>query len=157
MSTKVKQQDITDCGAACLASIAIHYKLNVPIAHIRQLAGIDKRRATINKLVEAAQKMGFEANGVYSPFEGLFNVPIPAIAHVIVGEMLQHYVVIYKVTGKAIQIMNPINGQMHYRTHEEFKKEWTGIVVLMQPAGVPKYANEEDHVPASSQNLITPP
>jgi len=27
MSIKIKQRDITDCGAACLASIAAHYKL----------------------------------------------------------------------------------------------------------------------------------
>lgn len=157
MSTKVKQQDITDCGAACLASIAIHYKIKLPIAYIRQLAGVGKRRTTVKRLVETAQKMGFEANGIHSHFESLFNIPIPAIAHIIVGEILQHYVVIYKVTSKAIQIMDPINGQMHYRTHEEFKKEWAGILVLMQPAGVPKPGNEENNVPASSQDLITPP
>lgn len=43
MSTKVKQRDITDCGAACLASIAAHYKLDLAVARIRQLAGTDKK------------------------------------------------------------------------------------------------------------------
>ncbi|WP_421149451.1 cysteine peptidase family C39 domain-containing protein [Seonamhaeicola sp. NFXS20] len=27
----IKQHDITDCGAACLASIAAHYNLQMPI------------------------------------------------------------------------------------------------------------------------------
>ncbi|UXE66083.1 MAG: hypothetical protein KA713_16715 [Chryseotalea sp. WA131a] len=29
---KIKQRDITDCGAACLASIAAHYELQLPVA-----------------------------------------------------------------------------------------------------------------------------
>ncbi|MFA8437243.1 MAG: cysteine peptidase family C39 domain-containing protein, partial [Marinifilaceae bacterium] len=43
MSIKIKQHDITDCGAACLASIASHYKLKLPISRIRQMAGTDKK------------------------------------------------------------------------------------------------------------------
>ncbi|NNL01128.1 MAG: hypothetical protein HKP39_02505, partial [Eudoraea sp.] len=34
----IKQHDITDCGAACLASIASYYELHIPIARIRQYA-----------------------------------------------------------------------------------------------------------------------
>ena len=41
-SIKIKQHDITDCGAACLASIAAHYHLELPIARIRQYAGHKK-------------------------------------------------------------------------------------------------------------------
>jgi len=40
----IKQHDITDCGAACLASISAHYNLEIPIARIRQYAGTDKKR-----------------------------------------------------------------------------------------------------------------
>ena len=29
---KIKQHDITDCGAACLASVAAHYRLQLPLA-----------------------------------------------------------------------------------------------------------------------------
>ena len=37
-SIKIKQHDIQDCGAACLASIGNHYNVNLPIARIRQYA-----------------------------------------------------------------------------------------------------------------------
>jgi hypothetical protein len=40
---QVQQHDIMDCGAACLASIAAHYNLDVPIAMIRQYASTDKK------------------------------------------------------------------------------------------------------------------
>ena len=35
---KIRQRDITDCGAACLASVAAHHQLLLPVARIRQFA-----------------------------------------------------------------------------------------------------------------------
>jgi len=57
--TTIKQHDITDCGAACLASIAAHYKLQIPIARIRQYAGTDKKGTNVLGVIEAAQKLIF--------------------------------------------------------------------------------------------------
>jgi len=33
----IKQHDITDCGAACLSSVAAYYELQLPLARIRQI------------------------------------------------------------------------------------------------------------------------
>ena len=80
----IKQHDITDCGAACLASIAAHFDLQLPIARIRQYAGTDKKGTNVLGLIEAAEKLGFEAKGVRGDFESLFKIPKPTIAHVVV-------------------------------------------------------------------------
>src|SRR5690606_34215584 len=129
----VKQHDITDCGAACLASVSANYKLHVPIAKIRQFAGTDKKGTNVLGLIEAAQKLGFEAKGVRGDLESLFKIPKPSIAHVIVKEKLHHYVVIYEVTKSHIKIMDPGDGKVHQKSHEEFLKEWTGVLVLLLP------------------------
>jgi ATP-binding cassette subfamily B protein len=63
MSIKVKQHDITDCGAACLASVSAHYKLKIPIARIRQWGGTDKKGTNAWGLIKAAEKLGFSAKG----------------------------------------------------------------------------------------------
>ena len=131
--TTLRQHDITDCGATCLASIAAHYNLQLPIARIRQYASTDKKGTNILGLLEAAKKLGFEAKGVKGDLESLFKIPKPAIAHIIIKERLQHYVVIYKVTKTHITIMDPGDGRMHKRTHAEFTKEWTGVLVLLLP------------------------
>jgi len=81
-----KQHDITDCGATCLASIASHYHLQIPIARIRQYAGTDKKGTNVLGLIEAAEKLGFEAKGVRGELDSLFKIPLPAIAHIIVKE-----------------------------------------------------------------------
>lgn len=156
MSIKVKQRDITDCGAACLASIASHYKLDLPVARIRQFAGTDKKGTNVLGMVEAAQKLGFEAKGVKGPFDSLFKIPKPAVAHLIVKEVLQHYVVIYKVTSKYVEVMDPIDGQMHRRTHEDFKKEWTGALVLLLPSEDFQTGNEKGSISGRFWSLIKP-
>lgn len=112
-SIKIKQHDIKDCGATCLASIGNHYKVNIPIAKIRQYAQTDNRGTNVLGIIQGAEKMGFTAKGVRGGIEALANIPLPAVAHVIIGEQqLQHYVVIYKVTKTTITIMDPAYGKL---------------------------------------------
>ncbi len=130
---KIKQRDITDCGAACLASVAAHYQLQLPVSRIRQYAGTDKRGTNILGLLEAADKLGFEAKGAKGPIESLTKIPLPAIAHVIVKEQLHHFVVIYKASAKYITLMDPADGRMYKKKLDDFKNDWTGVVVLLVP------------------------
>ena len=139
----IKQHDITDCGAACLASIAAHFKLNFPIARIRQYAGTDKKGTNVFGLIKAAEKLGFDAKGVRGDFESLFKIPKPAIAHVIVKEKLHHYIVVYEISKSHITVMDPGSGKMERITHEAFKKEWTGVLVLLVPNEEFKIGNEK--------------
>ena len=131
--TTIKQHDITDCGAACLASIASFYRLQIPLARIRQYAGTDKKGTNIFGLLEAAKKLGFDAKGVRGDLQSLSEIPKPAIAHLLLESGLQHYVVIYKVTKKIITIMDPGDGKMHKRTLQDFEKDWTGVLVILLP------------------------
>src|SRR5690606_876736 len=126
-SVRVKQRDITDCGAACLASIAAFHNLKLPVSRIRQLASTDKKGTNVLGLLEAAQKLGFDAKGVRGEFESLFKIPKPTIAHVIIKEVLHHYVVIYNTTKTHIEVMDPAHGEAVRYTHDEFKKIWTGV------------------------------
>jgi ATP-binding cassette subfamily B protein len=153
---EVKQHDITDCGAACLASVAAHFGLKFPIARIRQYASTDKKGATVMGLIEAAQKLGFEAKGVKGSCASLTIIPKPAIAHVIVNNELQHFVVIYEVTPKYILIMDPGEGKLCKKTHDEFKKEWTGVLVLMLPTETFEKGNRKSSVSGSFMDLMRP-
>lgn len=135
MNIKIKQRDITDCGAACLASVAAFYNLKLPVSKIRQWAGTDKKGTNAWGIIKAAEKMGMTAKGVKATPEALFEIPCPAIAHVIIKEKLQHYVVVYKVTSKYVEIMDPGTGQLKKQDIEAFLKEWTGVLILMSPSG----------------------
>lgn len=128
----IKQHDITDCGAACLASIAIHYGLDLPIARIRQYASTDKKGTNVLGLIEAAERLGFSAKGVKGDFENLQDIPLPVIAHVRQNN-LDHYVVLYKVSEGTIEIMDPAYGEMKKLTPDDFRQIWTGVLLLLLP------------------------
>jgi ATP-binding cassette, subfamily C, bacteriocin exporter len=156
MQIRVKQRDITDCGAACLASVAAHFKMSIPVARIRQMAGTDKKGTNILGLIEAAGKMGFLAKGVRGEWESLFKIPKPAIAHVIVKKILQHYVVVLKTSEKYIEIMDPGDGEIHRISHDEFKEEWTGVLVLITPGEKFQIRNEKISTSTRFFQLIRP-
>jgi ATP-binding cassette subfamily B protein len=153
---KIKQHDITDCGAACLASVAAYYGLNFPISRIRQYAFTDKKGTNVLGMIEGAQKLGLEAKGVKGPFECLTEIPKPVIAHVIIKEKLQHFVVIYKVTDKYILVMDPGDGKLHRKSHDEFKKEWTGVLILLRPNEKFEKGNQKKSTLRSFIDLIVP-
>lgn len=131
--TKIKQHDITDCGPACLASICAYHGLRYPIAKIRQYAFTDKKGTNLLGLIEVSKRLGLEAKGVRGDYDTLVQHGVyPAIAHVVVKDALQHFVVVYKADAKHIHVMDPADGKMHTLTREEFEKEWTGILLFVQ-------------------------
>ena len=129
----IKQHDITDCGAACLASISSYYKLQMPLSKIRQLIGTNKEGTNILGMLEGAQKLGFDAKGVKADIASLYEIPKPAIAHIVIDGRLQHFVVIYKVSQKHVRIMDPGTGKSTNITIDRFKEQWTGVLVILLP------------------------
>ena len=129
----IKQQDITDCGAACLATISKQYGLKLPISKIREVAGTDKQGTNAYGVIKAAEKLGFTAKGVKGDQEAFFGeFPLPAIAHVVVDGSLLHYVVIHRITKDEVLIADPAKGLVK-QTPEEFFQMWTGVLILMVP------------------------
>lgn len=129
----VRQHDLTDCGAACIASVAAYHGLKMPIARIRQLASTDQKGTNLLGMLEAAEKLGFSAKAVKGDFDSIYEVPYPTIAHVIVDKRLHHYVVVYGATSEGVKVMDPAKGTMEIVPSDEFKQIWTGILVLLAP------------------------
>lgn len=137
---KVKQRDLTDCGAACLASVSAYYQLEMPVSRIRQMACTDQSGTNALGMVEAAEKLGFAAKAVKAVdaegkpnFESLSKVPKPAIAHIVGKNKLRHFVVVYDINQKQVTVMDPGDGEIIKYTLGEFAEIWTGILILLVP------------------------
>lgn len=129
----IQQRDITDCGAACLASIAAYYRLFISVSNIRLHAGTDRLGTNLLGLIEAANALGFRAKGARGDIASLSTIPLPCIAHIILPNKLHHYVVIYTIQKKAIKYMDPSDGKMHKSSIDNFIKIWSGAILLMIP------------------------
>ena len=152
---EVQQHDGSDCGAACLSSVAAYYGLKYPIARIRQYAFTDTRGTNVLGMIEAANKIGFEAKGVKGSFENLYSIPLPIIAHVII-QNLPHFVVLYKINKKHLMAMDPRDGKIHKMLIEEFKSQWTGVLILMYPTDSFQKKNLKENPYKLFFNLIFP-
>ena len=140
----IKQHDITDCGAACLATIAKQYGFTISITKIREVAGTDKQGTNAYGIIKAAEQLGFSAKGVKGDEKAFFSeFPLPCIAHVVVDGSLFHYVVIHKITKKQVIIADPAKGIVKlnpdaffgrvHDTNKSPKYQWTGVLIFMTP------------------------
>lgn len=154
--TKIRQHDITDCGAACISSVCAYYGLKYPIARIRQFAFTDQKGTNVLGMIEALKRLGFTAKGVKAQLEALQVIPLPAIAHIVVKEALYHFVVIYKVSEKRVTYMNPADGRMHEVDIMAFRKTWTGVLILLEPDESFKPGDQQQSTARKFLSLLAP-
>ncbi|MBN2981906.1 MULTISPECIES: peptidase domain-containing ABC transporter [Cohnella] len=131
--TVIKQNDIKDCGVACIAVVTKQYGRQIHLSRIREIAGTDLQGTNALGLIKAAEKLGFTAKGVKGDKEAFFSdFPLPAIAHVVIDQSLLHYVVIHKISKKQVIVADPAKGIVKYPP-DDFFKIWTGVLILMVP------------------------
>nr|WP_315034221.1 peptidase domain-containing ABC transporter [uncultured Chryseobacterium sp.] len=100
------QHDRMDCGPACLAMIASHYKKSVSIQYLRDLCNLSREGVSIFGITTAAEALGFSTY----PLEmgigeiGKFQQHFPCILH----WDKNHFVVLKKIW------KNPITGNLKY-------------------------------------------
>ena len=97
--TYVRQHDTTDCAAACLAMVCLHYKKEVTITRLRDMMGTDLKGTNLVGLQKAANELGFSTAAVRVDRENfLSDFSLPCIAQVITDQGLAHFVVVFKKT-----------------------------------------------------------
>ena len=163
----VKQYDITDCGAACLATISKQNGYQIGITAIREAAGTDKQGTNAFGIIKAAEQLGFSAKGVKGDREAFFSeFPLPCIAHMIVDGNLMHYVVVHKITKKQIIIADPAEGIVKLTPEEFFgdiheeneppKYQWTGVLIMLVKGETFKKGNETKGLFSRFFHLLLP-
>lgn len=131
--TFVRQHDSTDCAAACLAMICLHYKKETTITKLRDMMGTDLKGTNLIGLSKCAEELGFMTQAVRvdrKAFRSKFS--LPAIANVITKDGLSHFVVIFKITDKYVIIGDPAKDLLKVEI-KKFFKDFTGAMLLMIP------------------------
>ena len=169
--TYVRQHDTTDCAAASLAMVCLHYKKEITITRLRDMMGTDLKGTNLTGLQKAANELGFDTAAVRVDRENfLSDFTLPAIAQVITDQGLAHFVVIFKKTTikdddarrkhvrkeeerKAdeskkykckdyVVIGDPAN-ELKKISLDEFYKNFTGVLLLMNPTSEFKGGKEK--------------
>ena len=130
-----QQEQPYSCGSATLYAVLKHYNFtNLSETALASLIGVDpKVGSTMDKLVAAAQTLGFNAS-IYTfkdlaQVKRLLNMSIPVIANIqsYTNPSHRHYVVITSIDGKYVYMMDPnVAGNIRVLPHVEMLKQWNG-------------------------------
>jgi ATP-binding cassette subfamily B protein len=116
----IRQNVEADCGAACLAMISNHYGKAFTLGQIRELTNLSSAEVTPNLILTGAESLGFSARAYALRYEDLKRLRLPGI----VSWEAYHYVVLYRVSDKEVQIADPAEGVKRL-SREEFLTGWT--------------------------------
>ena len=148
------QKDAMDCGPACLQMIVKHSGKFIKQEKLQKICSLSKNGVSLLGISEAAEKIGFRSIGVRLSWDQIANeAHLPCIVH----WKQNHFVVVYKITGKGkkikVWVADPAHGLIKY-TREEFLRSWlsdkaegeeNGIALLLEPG--PDFYNIEDEKP----------
>ena len=133
----VKQHDIRDCGAACLAMIASHFGVNYPFQYYREITKTDRNGANLYGLVDAGKKLGLSAEALSGDLNELLDgissgeIKLPIIAHTITEDNMQHFVVVASFSKDKFTILDPGKGKQR-KPLDQFSHIWTGYIVSFE-------------------------
>lgn len=135
--TFVKQHDATDCAAACIAMVCLHYKKETTITELRDMMGTDLKGTNLIGLSKCADQLGFTSQAVRVDKDNfLTDFTLPCIANVITKEGMTHFVVIFKKVKKKNNVFvivgDPANDLMKVEL-DEFYKTFTGTLLILKP------------------------
>lgn len=127
--TFTQQHDQSDCGVACLLSLIQFYGGTNNLEKLRELSGTTKQGTTLLGLYQAANKLGFTAQGNEADIQAVIDHKEPLILHVVIEEHLQHYVICYGYIDDEFIIGDPAKGITNY-TKEELEAIWKSKTCL---------------------------
>lgn len=133
----IKQHDERDCGAACISMVAAHYGLKQPISKYRELTKTDRNGTNLYGLVDAAKKIGLNADALSGNINELLDginsgeIKFPFTAHIINEDNMLHFVVVYGFKNGKFLIADPGKGKVKYPV-EFFEQIWNGYIVIFE-------------------------
>lgn len=127
----VKQLDFTDCGAACLLMLVKFHGGNNSIDNMRSLSGTSLDGTTLLGLYQAANKLGFKAEGCEADLRSLKDHGQPLILH-ITTHNIEHFVILfeYDSTSNQFIIGDPELGMEVY-SEKELLEKWKSRTCLI--------------------------
>ena len=128
----VLQDGYKECGAASLLSIIHYYKGSISMARLVELTNTNKEGTNFYQLKQAAEKLGFNANGYKTNnYNTLQEIETPFIIQII-DKNYEHFCVVYTMKKNKVIVMDPAIGQREILI-EEFKNIWTGYILILRP------------------------
>jgi ATP-binding cassette subfamily B protein len=121
------------CGLACLCTISKYYGAEFSQEKLRDISGTSQSGTTLLGLIQAAQKIGYEAKGFEAELKHLAELEGPAILHLVQDQNREHYLVYFGLADGKHWVSDPGVGILGME-ESELTAQWkSGILLRLQP------------------------
>jgi len=139
----ILQTEASECGLACLAMVAHHYKHEAGLADLRRRYGLSLKGATLKDVMRIADQIGFATRPLRVDLEELPQLRTPCILH----WDLNHFVVLESVNGQNAVIHDPAIG-LRRMPLSAVSRHFTGVALELIPT--------DGFVPAAAPPSVKP-
>ena len=127
----IYQSEAAECGLACLAMVAGAYGYKTDMVSLRQRYPLSLKGATLQHLMQLADQLGLAARALRLEPAELSQLKLPCILH----WQMSHFVVLVKVKGQKVQILDPAFGQREL-SFADIDQCFTGVALELSPTKV---------------------
>lgn len=127
----IYQSEAAECGLACLAMVAGAYGYKTDMTSLRQRYPLSLKGATLQHLMQLADQLGLAARALRLEPDELSQLRLPCILH----WQMSHFVVLVKVKGQKVQILDPASGQRDL-SFTDVDQCFTGVALELNPTAV---------------------
>jgi ATP-binding cassette, subfamily B, bacterial CvaB/MchF/RaxB len=120
----VMQSETAECGLACLAMVAGFYGSEYDLSSLRVRLSASLHGVTLAQLMRMATELGFSTRALRAELGALPRLAAPCILH----WDLDHFVVLEKVAGDRVWIIDPAIGRRVLPV-TEVSKHFTGVAL----------------------------
>lgn len=125
----IYQTEVAECGLACLAMIANYYGKYSDLRSLRERLRLPIGGASVKQLLQAGQQLEMQCRSLKLDLQDISRLSLPAVLH----WDTDHFVVLRRVTRRAIVIHDPAVGVRRY-TLAELDYHFTGIAIELAPS-----------------------
>ncbi|CDH00353.1 peptidase domain-containing ABC transporter [Xenorhabdus bovienii] len=125
----ILQTEITECGLACLASIASFHGYETDLSSLRRKFSIPLTGINLTNIISYARELKLSYRAIRLDIDEINNLKSPCLLH----WGLNHFVVLKKISSKKITIMDPSIGVRNLSINE-FSDYFTGVAVEFWPS-----------------------
>ncbi|MFT3859267.1 MAG: peptidase domain-containing ABC transporter [Aquabacterium sp.] len=144
----ILQSEAAECGLACLAMVVSAHGHETDLLTLRRRFELSSRGATLARLMEIAEALGFANRALRLELEELPQLQTPCLLH----WDLNHFVVLVKADEQKITIHDPAVGERTL-TIKEASPHFTGVALELAPA--PGFQKKQDKTPFDLKVLFT--
>ena len=124
----ILQLQTSECGLACLCMIANAHGQHWRLMDLRHQFPQSLKGANLKQLIDQSQVLGFMARPVRLELNELAQLHLPCILH----WDLNHFVVLHKIKGQTLTLLDPALGKK-IMPLAEASKQFTGIALELRP------------------------